>query len=227
MNRVWWICALLLAACAPQGTPSAAPTAESGTVSILVPAEGTVYYGDVITIRGTAQDLPPDGFDLRLLLGDATLALVRIVPIGVDWSALVPIDATDVGVLTIQAESVFTGRIYATATAALGRSQDRPAGAYGMILSPTSEDVAGGEQIMVRGVVSGVEDGVLMLMLTDERGREVQQVRVLVASLQPWDEVPFQVDLPTGSGAGRFTLALTLNERVLDEVTFFLGQVAG
>lgn len=59
MNRVWWICALLLAACAPQGTPSAAPTAESGTVSILVPAEGTVYYGDVITIRGTAQDLPP------------------------------------------------------------------------------------------------------------------------------------------------------------------------
>ncbi len=227
MSRIWWFVGLLLAACSAQGAPLATATPAIGTVSITLPTEGTVYYGDVVTVRGTAQDLPPDGFDLRLLLGDEQAALVRVLPIGGEWSALVPLHAVEVGILTIQAESIFTERVYAAVTAVRGNPQERPAGVYGVILSPTSEDVPGGDQIMVRGVVSGVGEGALTLTLRDERGREVQQVRVLVPVLGALDEIPFQADLITGNGAGRFSLSLSLDDAVLDEVTFLLGQVAG
>ncbi|MFQ3657590.1 MAG: hypothetical protein SNJ54_01465 [Anaerolineae bacterium] len=227
MSRLWWLVGLLLAACSVQGAPPATPTPAIGTVSITLPTEGTVYYGDVVTVRGTAQDLPPDGFDLRLLLGHEQAALVRVVPVGGEWSVLVPLHTLGVGILTIQAESIFTDRVYAAVTAVRGNPQERPAGVYGVILFPTAEDVPGGDQIMVRGAVSGVGEGALMLTLRDERGREVQQVRVLVPVLGVLDEVPFQADLVTGNGAGRFTLTLSLDDVVLDEVTFLLGQVAG
>jgi hypothetical protein len=227
MKRVWWLVGLLLAACSAPSAPPVTTTPAIGAVSIILPTEGTVYYGDVVTVRGTAQDVPPDGFDLRLLLGDEQAALVRVVPIGGEWSALVPLPTLEAGILTIQAESIFTDRVYATVTAARGNPQERPAGVYGVVLSPTMGDVLGGEQIMVRGVVSGVGEGALTLTLRDEGGREVQQVRVLVPVLGALDEVPFQADLVTGNGAGRFTLSLSLDDAVLDEVTFLLGQVAG
>lgn len=228
MKWAWCCIVLVLAACVPQAAPQLSPTAAVGEVMIAVPAEGTVYYGNLVTVRGTARDLPPDGFDLRLLLNEESLAQVRVVPIDGQWSALIPVDARAVGVLTVQAESISVERVYATAMAVKGQAQDRPpAEVYGLIFSPAPDDVMGGEQIVVRGVASGVGEGALTLTLTDERGREVQQVRVLMPTLEPLDEVPFQAEMLTGNGAGRYTLTLRFEGQALDEVTFFLGEIAG
>jgi len=216
---------VLLAACTPAAAPPTAVMSNLGTVTITAPAEGTVYYGGFVTAYGTAQALPADGFDL-VVAAEAESVRVRVVPQGSTWSAVVPFPAAESGVLTLQAAAIGRGWVYDTVIAAVGRPEDRPEGVYGLILSPTADDAPGGEQIMVRGVVSSVTDDV-QLVLTSAQGQEVQRVAVQLPMMHPLDEIPFQVDIVTGGNVGLHTLTLRVSDTVLDEVTFMLSTAAG
>ena len=216
---------MLLAACTPAAAPPTAVMSNLGTVTITAPAEGTVYYSGFVTAHGTAQELPADGFDL-IVASEAESVRVRVVPQRSTWSAVVPFSAVKSGVITLQAAAVGREWIYNTVTAAVGKPEDRPEGVYGLILNPTADDVPGGEQIMVRGVVSGVTDDV-QLVLTNAQGQEVQRVAVQLPKMHPLDEIPFQVDIVTGGNVGLHTLTLRVSDTVLDEVTFMLSTAAG
>ena len=236
LRSILGVLALLLAA-ACTSTPSATqPTNTFETfVTIESPRIGTVIYSGTIYVAGTTNDSMNDAFQIQVITGNGDIiAESTVTPIDGQWDVQLPHAYTgDPTEITIIA-SVSDGETFAEldlASAVLSPISNRPNDHYGLILQPTNNDTAGGEQIPVFGIVSG--PGIQEIIVTLSMGEEeISRTTAAVDYPNKLDEIPWQVDLLTDNRTGpdQVTLAYedeTGNFAVLDEVELVLTAIAG
>ncbi|MCS6836088.1 MAG: hypothetical protein NZ750_08730 [Anaerolineae bacterium] len=198
------VCLLLaLVACTPAASDQAvvppAPPVLQGRVDILGPTAGWIVYDALLTVYGTAEDVPPVGFLLRVLDAEgATLVQTAIVPEadGRWQTRLLHGYHGEPGEITLRAESL-DPRIegdYDSEMAAISGLAYRPEGRSAALLGLAEGQVIGGEQLLIQGSASGFEQGQLLLRLETRDGTPMSQVVVpLPASFL--DEVIWQAEL--------------------------------
>lgn len=209
---------MLLAGCAPETEPIlATPTALSapGDVRLLTPGDGTVSYGEVLHISGSAQNLPADGFELSLTTADGlTLARTKVRPAGADWALTLahgyqgdPVEVT----LSARAADPTLEALYDSQILQLAPFEQRPDGPQAGITFPDGDVTVGGDVIDVRGYAYGVPNGRLYITLEDEG--EVISEHILQRPEQAfYDERPFVVSLPTRGHTGPAQLRLAIDD---------------
>ncbi len=229
MKVALWLIVLLLVACSGQATPDVTVTpALVGQVMIQSPQAGTVYYSETLVIRGASSQLSAEGFTLNLLdANDKILQSQTVVPVNDRWELLVPFETSETMTITIRAEGTRGQGVYDEVTAALGLLSERPQGGYALFYSPSQEDVVGGEEFEITGVVSGLEGQSILLYATDEMGVTVVEMSILPDHLSPLDEVPFRVDVSIESITGPLRLELRVGETVYDTLLVFVSVTAG
>jgi hypothetical protein len=235
--------ALLMSAlvgCAGANTPPPTPTLPIplGEVNFILPQAGTVYYSEVMTLFGTASDIPPSGFILRVFGNENRLITqTTVVPVDGNWSVEIPItDITTPEFVTVQAFSTDTSILapYSNQTTALLSLLNlRPDGVYGTIFLPEVDAVMGGEEIPVSGTASGLFEGTLLVRMVDENDTLVTEQVLTLSAPSPFDEVPFNVSLLTNGYSGPATIIIGYTSAEngefieLDRVSLMLSIVAG
>lgn len=226
---------VLAAACTPTST-GAPPTHTFETfVTIEAPRIGTVIYSGTIYVAGTTNNSMNDAFQIEVITANGdVIAESTVTPIDGQWNVQLPHaytgDPTEVTIIA----SVSDGETSAEldlASAVLSPIGNRPDDHYGLILQPTNNDTAGGEQIPVFGIVSGpgIQEIIVALTMGDE---EISRTTAAVDYPNKLDEIPWQVDLLTDNRTGPVKITLgyedeTGNFAVLDEVELVLTAVAG
>lgn len=231
---------LWASACAPalpeNATPSAPPLA-AGTVDIDTPQTGSIFYAEVLYLAGSAANLPPEGFRLRLVTADDTRLAETMVQPDDDgrWSLELRHgysgDPIEVSILALPVAAQ-SPQEYALESVVISALANRPAGTFGRLLSPTAETRVGGDQIQVVGTASGVVDGTLSVQLQTPEGTLLTEETVHLQHPYPVDEILWQTDLPIGSYRGAARLVLLAQDaagerRVLDEIALTIGAAAG
>lgn len=237
---VWIVFVVMgLGACS-SAPPPPTPTPEPmliGSVQIITPQMGTVYYTETVTIQGNAQDIPEGGFLLRIQGKDNQIIAENIVkPDGEFWSVTLPIVGNttpqNIGIVAL-APDPQVRQPYAQTTAILSVWGQRPEGIFGTIFAPLADEVLGGEQIPLNGTVSGLFEGSLTITMTDNQETIVDQQTITVPAPSPFDEVPFSADLLTNGVTGPVTITIGYISAddgqlvILDSVSIMLSVVAG
>lgn len=219
----------LCAACTSSQTASPTPSA---SVTMSHPSIGTIIYSDTIYVAGSADGLA-SRFQVRATTGDDQVIAEGIIqPQDGTWSSQLPHhyegDPTEI---TISAFAPDSGEEYDITSAVLSPVENRPEGTYGLILQPTEGDTAGGEQVPLFGIISGVEADELTITLMMSSGDTSTQT-VPIDYPNRMDEIPWQADLMTSEQTGPATISLSYTDsdgtiNLLDEVNIVLTAIAG
>lgn len=233
----YWAAFLLLGFCAAcMATSTDTPPIEtSASVTINAPSIGTVIYSDRIYVAGTADALPENNFQLEVAtVADEVLGEAIIEPQNGEWNVQLPHNYTgDPTEITIRAyaEGAEAGTEYDIAAAVLSPADNRPEGTYGLILQPSDGDTAGGEQIPLFGVISGIDADELIVRLI--MGDEIITEQIISVDYpNRADEIPWQADLSTSERTGPVTITVGYADAedgfiLLDEVSIVLTAIAG
>lgn len=228
---------LLMSACGGAGpTPTPTQPAPRGQVEIQSPAEGTVIYAESMVVSGTAADLPPDGFHLRVVTAaEETLAETTIVPVDGRWQVEFPHgysgDPTEVIIYALPVDSTAAGD-YEAISVMISSAEFRPEGTFGTLLLPADGSTIGGDTIEIIGTASGVFEGTVQLVLeTDEA--IISEITLTLNNPSIIDEVPFTAELSIGAYDGPARIRLYVisaqdgSEITLDSVDVLIGEAAG
>ena len=231
---------LALAACAPaapdQTVVTSSPPVLQGRVDILGPTAGWIVYDSLLTVYGTAEGLPPDGFLLRVLDADeATLLQSTILPQADGrWQVrLLHGYQGEPSEIILRAEPL-DPRVagdYDSETAAISGLAYRPEGRSAVLLGLAEGQVIGGEQLLIQGSASGFEQGRLLLRLETRDGAAISQV-VVPLPASSLDEVIWQAELASGGQPQPVVLRLLAleddgSESVLQQIGLQLSLAAG
>jgi hypothetical protein len=232
---------LALAACA-SGAPSDSaastpvPPVLQGRVNILGPVAGWIIYDSLLTVYGTSEGLPAEGFLLRVLDADeATLLQSAVLPeANGRWQVrLLHGYQGEPSEITLRAEplDVRVAGDYDTETAAISGLAYRPQGRSAALLGLAEGQAIGGEQLLIQGSASGFAPGQLLLRLTTRDGTLISESLIdLPAS--PLDEVIWQAELASGGQPQPVVLRLLAreadgSESTLQEIRLQLSLAAG
>lgn len=216
----------LLAACASDAAPQATrqPTMPVliGQVTIDAPLTGSSIYAETLSIRGSANDLPPEGFMLRVVTAsDDVLAATRIQPDGANWGLDLVHgytgDPTEVSIIAEPANPLVGGD-YALNSVLLLPLTLRPEGVFGAIAMPAPDTVVGGDQIQVQGTLSGVPEMAFNLGLYTRAGDRLSEQRVQLPAHAPIDEAVWQTSLDTAGYTGPAIIRMRLPDAAADDV---------
>lgn len=226
---------VLAAACTPTST-EAPPTHTFETfVTIEAPRIGTVIYSGTIYVAGTTNSSMNDAFQIEVVTANGdVIADTTITPIDGQWEVQLPHaytgDPTEVTIMASVSDGETSAELDLT-SAVLSPISNRPDGLYGLILQPTNNDTAGGEQIPVFGIVSGpgIQEIIVTLTMGDE---EISRTTEPIDYPNKLDEIPWQVDLLTDNRTGPVKVTLGYEDEAgeyiaFDEVELVLTAVAG
>ena len=239
---------LLLSACAgaantTNNTPVPTIPVLVGQADILTPATGSIIYSETLTISGTANDLPPEGFTVRVITAqDDLLAETTLRTADLDagrWSLQIAHgyvgQPTEISVLAAAANPVIPGR-YDVSSVLLLPLSERPEGVFGSIRFPASDAVVGGDSIQVEGTLSGVADGRFTLALYERAGDLISEQPVVLDGYTALDEGVWTATVQTNSYVGPAVLRMTTPQQgtnggetplMLDELALMLSLAAG
>lgn len=232
--------ALALTACAIVGETSPTQVAQvppEAVVTFDFPPSGSIIYASQIAFRGTAQNLPAEGFRLSILdTDDELVAEANIIPDATgNWALELAHghegEPSEYAAIALPANPETFGD-YAMTSFIIAEESYRPDGTYGILLQPSPEEVVGGDVIPVTGTASGLFENTLVLTLAHNERVIAQEILTLN---NPYfiDEIIWTVDMPTNNYAGPATLTISYTnaesgaEIILDSVTFFLSEIAG
>lgn len=233
--RLLILALILLAACQPTVTtplPTALPTTIplEGSVTIDLPAAGTLIYSESVRISGTASGLPDDQFALVLTASEEqALARVTIPVEDGQWQIDLLHGYNDVPSEVIIAAyplSDAQSDPYDLHIVAMAALEHRPEGTYGFLtLESTS---LGGGIMPVRGIASGLGDAPLIVRLLTATGDLISETSVLIDDPSGVNEVPWTAELARNDYVGPAELLLlSASEEALDSQAVTIEAAAG
>lgn len=206
----------LLVACRPAAAPPDAATLEptqvplSGSIAITTPAEGAVIYAELITLAGTASDLPENAFNLVLTGPDGErIAGTTVRDASPSWHIELmhtytgePIEVT----ISAHPLDLTSTGAYARRTIALAGHSYRPEGISGGITLPADGSTVGGEFLLITGTASGVPEYALTIDLIAEDGRLVSRTYAQTSNPYLLDDMPWRAELGINGHYGSATI---------------------
>ena len=196
---------VMLAACTPQG--------KTGTIMLDSPPDGAIIYSSTLAVSGTAQGINSGGFITTVT--DASGAVIarhqaaeRDRPFlfeMVHGYSGEPAPVT----LTVTAADAPDDPPYVTRTFTLAAMEHRPEGVYVDILTPQMGDEIGGDEIDVRGRMSGLEDRRFTVELVGGDGAVIDEAEILLPPGYIADDLPWQAVLNPGEATGSAIVRVT------------------
>jgi hypothetical protein len=232
---------IILTACqsTPQSVETAIPTVPTlqGQVDIITPQSGSIIYSEALYLQGSAEDVPEEGFRLRVVTAlDEVLTETVVRPEDGQW--LVELvheyrgDPTEVSIYALPVNEAIP-LDYDVEAIMLVALALRPEGVFGSIQAPQEGSTPGGDTIPVSGTASGVFENMFTVVMEQPDGTEISSVGVTMSNPYFIDEMVWETDLPTNDYTGPAVIrAYTVDaadgsEIELGRVNIMVSQVAG
>lgn len=229
---------LLLVGCTAAQQPTdisvTAPSTAQGMVNISSPLTGSSIFAEALYVAGTADNLPQNRFQLRVISVDEELIAETMVMVTDGaWNVEIvheysgePTEA----LIIAQSES---GAEYDAESVLIASTENRPEGTFGAILSPQEDMVVGGDQIEVTGTGSGLFENTLILQLLEPDGTMITETIVTIENPYFIDERVWVADLETAGHTGPAIVRISYQDAasgesiILDEEEIMVSEVAG
>ena len=234
---------LLITACTsePQrGAVTVIPTQPTlqGDVKITFPVSGSIIYAESLMLRGTASNVPAEGFKIQLLTpDDSVLAETTVIPDGDTWQVELVHGYTGEPIETVIIARSLNDAItedYDIESIAISSAEYRPEGVFASFISPSPDSTVGGDQIQVIGRGSGFFENTFTLALEKASdGTEISQTVVTMDNPYFIDDMIWEADLSTNDFTGHAVLriyyqdAATGKEVTVDTIPVVVSSIAG
>jgi hypothetical protein len=212
------------------GGPTSTPDRMAGTVILTAPPEGAVIYASALYIAGTLDEVPEKALLVRLVKPDgAIIAQSRIDAVEGEWSTEIihgySGEPTPVTVEVVPATAAEAG-VLASRSILFGTLSERPEGAFINLITPQDGIEVGGDEVMVMGTASGLEENTLLVELIDSAQTVLDSEAVTLAGRYPIDEIPWSAALMPGEYRGNAVLRVTGGE-IEQRITVIVTDNAG
>lgn len=192
-----WV-VVMLAGCAPQG--------KTGTITLDSPPDGAIIYASALTVAGTAQGINSGGFIATVTDAAGEVIARHNAPerdTNFSFELIHGYNGEPAPVtLTVTAADAPDDPPYVTRMVTLAALDHRPEGIYVDMLTPQMGDEIGGDEIDVRGRVSGLEARAFVVELVGGDGAVIDSVEVVLPQGYLTDDLPWQAAIDPGEATG-------------------------